>query len=113
LIAKQIMTTLGMCSTAVSSAPASREVAATAATALVAKQIMTTMGMCSTAVSSSPASRAAATVATALVAKQIMSDTSSNAHFPSRLHDMLDGVEGTQQTAIVSWCPDGRSFQIQ
>ena len=87
--------------------------AATATAASVANQIMTTMGMCSTAVSSSPAScEAAATVATALVAKQIMTVTSSNAHFPSRLHDMLDGVERTQLTAIVSWCPDGRSFQI-
>ena len=33
-------------------------------------------------------------------------------HFPSLLHDMLDGAEEKQQTEIVSWCPDGQSFRI-
>ena len=71
-----------------------------AATALKAQEIMTATGMCRVSSSSSSSSL------------NSNSSTGSLHHFPSRLHDMLDGAERHQHTSIVSWCPDGRAFRI-
>ena len=32
--------------------------------------------------------------------------------FPWRLHEMLDDMEATGETNIVSWLPDGRTFKV-
>jgi len=33
--------------------------------------------------------------------------------FPEKLHEMLDAVEGTELTSIVSWLPHGRAFLVR
>ncbi len=42
----------------------------------------------------------------------IMPKSAPTNHFPTKLHELLDGAEAKGYSNIISWCPDGKSFKI-